>query len=132
MPAKNVCEPTQFDGVGAHGRSISVDLDPDQPATIFRNPKSGLSAGTAARRSMEVFIRVFGADHFAGLQPEIVAPVANPSYTDYFIVYGNCGVLQRPPGNPVAKSAGIWLIEEPNVAWPEIDLSGLLLGQVLI
>jgi hypothetical protein len=28
MPAKNVCDkPTQFDGVGAHGRSISIDLE---------------------------------------------------------------------------------------------------------
>jgi hypothetical protein len=37
---RSVCDkPTQFDGVGAHGRSISIDLDwPDQPATIFRNP----------------------------------------------------------------------------------------------
>jgi hypothetical protein len=26
MPAKNVYEPTQFDGIGAHGRSISIDL----------------------------------------------------------------------------------------------------------
>jgi hypothetical protein len=34
MPAKNVCEPTQFDGVGAHGRAISIDLDPDQPAPM--------------------------------------------------------------------------------------------------
>jgi hypothetical protein len=43
---KNVCDkPTQFDGVGAHGRSISIDLDrPDQPATIFRNPACPPSA----------------------------------------------------------------------------------------
>jgi hypothetical protein len=28
MPGKNACDkPTQFDGVGAHGRSISIDLD---------------------------------------------------------------------------------------------------------
>jgi hypothetical protein len=42
MPTKerSVCDkPTQFNGVGAQGRSISIDLDrPDQPSTIFRNP----------------------------------------------------------------------------------------------
>ena len=52
--------------------------------------------------------------------------------------YGPPGLLERlPPWSWVSKSTACrwhWrsLIEEPNVAWPEIELSRLVLGQVLI